>query len=178
MSTIPVQDLDRYMQRLGAAFGPAILAGLTSTAVRSVATLATETNRKRVRDTGRYLGGWQHSPAMSLGGASAVVRVYNDAPYSGVIELGRRAGRKMPWLRSQPLQSQPIYMWCIRQLGMTADEAEKAAWGIAASIARKGIKGKYVLRDVKDKVAADGAKEIKKALDQAIRRLPPRGGGP
>jgi hypothetical protein len=178
MSTIPIRDLDGYMRRLGASFGPAILAGLTSTAVRSVATLATETNRKGIRDTGRYLNGWTHSPAMSLGAASAVVKVFNDAPYSGVIELGRRAGRKMPWMRNTPLQSQPIYMWCIRQLGMTADEAEKAAWGIAASIKRKGIKGKYVLRDVKDKLTSDGTKEVAKALNQAIRRLPPRGGGP
>lgn len=178
MSTIPIRDLPSYMRRLGAAFQPAILAGLTGAATRAVATLATETNRKRIRDTGRYLNGWQHSPAMSLGAASAVIKVFNDAPYSGVIELGRRAGRKMPWLRSQPLQSQPIYMWCIRQLGMTADEAEKAAWGIAASIKRKGIKGKYVLRDVKAKLTTDGAKEVAKALDQAIRRLPPGGGGP
>ena len=178
MSTIPIRDLDNYMRRLGASFGPAILAGLTSAAVRSVATLATESNRKRVRDTGRYLNGWTHSPAMSLGAASAAVKVYNDAPYSGVIELGRRAGRKMPWLRNTPLQSQPIYMWCIRQLGMTADEAEKAAWGIAASIKRKGINGKYILRDVTDKLSKDGAKEVARALDQAIRRLPPRGGGP
>jgi hypothetical protein len=178
MATIPIRDLPSYMRRLGAAFGPAVRVGLTGAAVRSVATLATASNRKGVRDTGRYLNGWAHSPAMSLGAASAVVRVFNDAPYSGVIELGRRPGRKMPWLRTVPLESQPIYMWCIRQLGMTADEAEKAAWGIAASIGRKGIKGKFVLRDVKDKLAKDGAKEVSKALDQAIRRLPPRGGGP
>jgi hypothetical protein len=174
---IPVKDLGRYMQALGSSFGPAILRGLTGAAVRSVATLSNETNRKRIRDTGRYLNGWGHSPAMHLGPVAASIRVYNDAPYSGVIELGRRAGRKMPWLRMVPLESQPIYMWCIRQLGMTADEAEKAAWGIAASIGRKGIKGKFVLRDVKDKLAKDGAKEVSKALDQAIRRLPPRGGG-
>jgi len=177
MATIPINDLPGYMRRLGVAFGPAILRGLTGAAVRSVATLATESNRKRVRDTGRYLNGWTHSPAMSLGAVSAVVRVYNDAPYSGVIELGRRAGRKMPWLRTVPLQSQPIYMWCIRQLGMTADEAEKAAWGIAASIKRKGIKGKHVLSDVADNLANDGAKEVAKALRQAVRSLPPRGGG-
>ena len=178
MATIPIRDLPSYMRRLGAAFPAAIRAGLTGAAVRSVATLENETTRKRIRDTGHYKDGWTHSPAMSLGAASAVVKVFNDAPYSGVIELGRRAGRKMPWVRDVPLEAQPIYMWCIRKLGMTADEAAKAARPIAWSIKRKGIEGKYVLRDVKDKIAADGAKEIKKALDQAIRRLPPRGGGP
>ena len=170
MSTIPIRDLDNYMRRLGASFGPAILAGLTSAAVRSVATLATESNRKRVRDTGRYLNGWTHSPAMSLGAASAAVKVYNDAPYSGVIELGRRAGRKMPWLRNTPLQSQPIYMWCIRQLGMTADEAEKAARPIAWSIKRKGIKGRRVMADILDELGRDGAKEVASELMRAVRK--------
>ena len=169
MSTIPIRDLDNYMRRLGASFGPAILAGLTSAAVRSVATLATESNRKRVRDTGRYLNGWGHSPAMHLGPVAASIRVYNDAPYSGVIELGRRAGRKMPWVRNTPLESQPIYLWCIRQLGMTADEAAKAARPIAWSIKKKGIRGKYVVRDVLRQIGDEGAQEVAKALNRAMR---------
>lgn len=166
---IPIRDLGRYMRTLGDAFGPAIRSGLTGAAVRSVATLSLEANRKRVRDTGRYLNGWGHSPAMHLGPVAASIRVCNDAPYSGVIELGRRSGRKMPWIRNTPLESQPIYMWCIRQLGMTADEAAKAARPIASSIKRKGIKGKYVVRDVLGQLAKDGAEEVAKALDRAMR---------
>jgi hypothetical protein len=166
---IPVADLGRYMRTLGDAFGPAILRGLTGAAVRSVATLSNESNRKRVRDTGRYLNGWGHSPAMHLGPVAASIRVYNDAPYSGVIELGRRAGRKMPWVRNTPLESQPIYLWCIRQLGMTADEAAKAARPIAWSIKKKGIKGKYVVRDVLRQLGDEGAQEVAKALDRGMR---------
>lgn len=182
---IPIRDLGRYMRELGESFGPSLLAGLTSAAVRSVATLSNETNRKQIRDTGRYLNGWGHSPAMRLGEASAAVRVYNDAPYSGVIELGRRAGRKMPWVRDVPLEMQPIYLWCIRQLGMTADEAKKAARPIAWSIKRKGIKGRYVVRDVLGQLAKDGAEEVAKSLERGMRKvmrararaaLPPKGG--
>jgi hypothetical protein len=182
---IPIRDLGRYMRELGESFGPSLLAGLTSAAVRSVATLSNETNRKQIRDTGRYLNGWGHSPAMRLGEASAAVRVYNDAPYSGVIELGRRAGRKMPWVRDVPLEMQPIYLWCIRQLGMTADEAKKAARPIAWSIKRKGIKGRYVVRDVLGQLAKDGAEEVAKSLQRGMRKvmrararsaLPPKGG--
>lgn len=176
--TVRIQgkDLGRYMRELGASFGPAILAGLTGAAVRSVSTLGTESNRKQIRDTGRYLNGWGHSTAMRLGEASASIRVYNDAPYSGVIELGRRAGRKMPWVRDTPLESQPIYLWCIRQLGMTADEAARAARPIAWSIKRKGIKGKRVMADVLRRLAEDGAKEVNKALARAIRTVSRRVG--
>lgn len=166
---IPMRDLGRYMRTVGDAFGPAILAGLTSAAVRSIATLSNETNNKRIRDTGRYLNGWSHSPAMRFGEISAAIKVYNDAPYSGVIELGRRAGRKMPWVRDTPLEMQPIYLWCIRQLGMTADEAKKAARPIAWSIKRKGIKGKYVVRDVLRQLSDEGVEEVNKALDRAMR---------
>jgi hypothetical protein len=56
---------------------------------------------------------------------------------------------------------------------MTAADAERAAWGIAASIKRKGLRGKFIVRDVKDKLAEDGAKEISKALRRALRQLPP-----
>jgi len=182
---IPIRDLGRYMRELGESFGPALLAGLTAAAVRTQATLVSEGDRKGVTDTLRYRAGWGRGTAMRLGEASASIRVFNDAPYSGVIELGRRAGRKMPWVRDVPLEAQPIYMWCIRKLGMTADEAAKAARPIAWSIKRKGIKGRYVVRDVLGQLAKDGAEEVAKSLQRGMRKvmrarakaaLPPKGG--
>lgn len=168
---IPIRDLPKYMRELGDSFGPSLLAGLTSAAVRSVATLTTETDRKQAFNTGAYRRGWNHGTAMSIGQASAVIRVFNDVPYSGVIELGRRKGAKMPWLRTVPLEAQPIYMWCISKLGMTADEAAKAAKPIAWSIKRKGITGKYVMRNVLPQLAKDGAEEVAKSLRKGMRKV-------
>jgi len=166
---IPIRDLGRYMRELGESFGPALLAGLTSAAARSVATLRSEGDRKGVMNTGQYGLGWHPGTAMRLGNASASIRVFNDKPYSGVIELGRRAGRKMPWLRDTPIDRQPIYLWCKSKLGMTDEEAAKAARPIAWSIKRKGIKGRYVVRDVLRQLGDEGAQEVAKALDRGMR---------
>jgi hypothetical protein len=168
---IPIRDLPKYMRELGESFGPSLLAGLTAAAVRAEATLVSEGDRKGVVNTFVYRAGWTHGTAMRLGNASASVRVFNTAPYSGVIELGRRAGRKMPWVRDVPLEAQPIYMWCISKLGMTADEAKKAARPIAWSIKRKGIKGRYVVRDVLGQLAKDGAEEVAKSLRKGMRKV-------
>lgn len=168
--TIPIRDLPKYMQELGDSFGPAILAGLTSAASLSVSRLVAETDRKRVLDKGRYKAAWAFSRAMSTGPMSAKIRVYNDAPYSGVMELGRRAGRKLPWLRDKPVQEQPLYLWAKSKLGLSDEEAARAAWPLAWAIKRKGIRGRRVMADILDELARDGAKEVASELMRAVRK--------
>lgn len=172
---IPIQNLPRYMQRLGDSFGPAILSGLTSAAAYSVSRLVVESDRKQVMNNGRYKASWQFSRAISMGAIAARIRVYNDAPYSGVIELGRRPGRKAPWRGNVPVQQQPLYLWAKSKLGLSDEEAARAAWPLAMAIKRKGIKGKRVMADILDDLAEKGAKEISRELMRAVRRL---GGGP
>ena len=106
---IPIRNLPKYMAELREGFGPALLAGLTSAAARSVSRLVQETDRKGVVNNRVLVNAWDYSPAYSTGKASAVIRVFNSAPYSGVMELGRRPGRKLPWLRAKPVEEQPIY---------------------------------------------------------------------
>jgi len=168
---IPIRDLPKYMQELGDSFGPAILAGLTSAAAFSVSRLVMETDRKQVVNLGRYKAAWQFSRAMSTGPVSAKIRVYNDAPYSGVIELGRRAGRKLPWLRDKPVQEQPLYLWAKSKLGLSDEEAARAAWPLAWAIKRKVIKGRRVMADILDELGRDGAKEVASELMRAVRRV-------
>lgn len=168
---IPIRDLPKYMRELGNSFGPAILAGLTSAAAYSVSRLVMETDRKQVLNLGRYKAGWQFSRAMSTGPVSAKIRVYNDAPYSGVMELGRRAGRKAPWRANVPVQEQPMYLWVKSKLGLSDEEAARAAWPLAMAIKRKGIKGRRVMADILDELGRDGAKEVASELMRAVRRV-------
>ena len=167
---IPIRNLPKYMAELREGFGPALLAGLTSAAARSVSRLVQETDRKGVVNTRRLVNSWNFSPAYSTGKASAVIRVFNDAPYSGVMELGRRPGRKLPWLRAKPVEEQPIYLWCISKLGMTEEDAKKAAWPIAWSIKRKGIKGRRIMADILDELSKLGAEEVAQSLRRAVMK--------
>jgi hypothetical protein len=168
---IPIRDLPKYMQELGDSFGPAILAGLTSAAAFSVSRLVMETDRKQVVNLGRYKSAWAFSRAMSTGPVSAKIRVYNDAPYSGVMELGRRVGRKAPWRANVPVQEQPMYLWAKSKLGLSDEEAARAAWPLAWAIKRKGIKGRRVMADILDELAKDGAKEVASELMRAVRKV-------
>lgn len=165
---IPIRDLPKYMQELGDSFGPAILAGLTSAAAFSVSRLVMETDRKNVVDKGRYKAAWAFSRAMSTGPVSAKIRVYNDAPYSGVMELGRRAGRKAPWRANVPVQEQPMYLWAKSKLGLSDEEAARAAWPLAMAIKRKGIKGRRVMADILDELSVNAAQEVAKELRRAV----------
>ena len=165
---IPIRDLPKYMRELGDSFGPAILAGLTSAAAFSVLRLVLETDRKQVLDKGRYKAAWQFSRAMSTGRVSAKIRVYNDAPYSGVMELGRRAGRRLPWLRDKPVQEQPLYLWAKSKLGLSDEEAARAAWPLAWAIKHKGIKGRRVMADILDELSLNAAQDVAKELRRAI----------
>jgi hypothetical protein len=165
---IPIRDLPKYMQELGDAFGPAILAGLTSAAAFSVSRLVMETDRKNVVNTRQMVDAWQASRAMSTGPVSAKIRVYNDAPYSGVMELGRRAGRRLPWLRDKPVQEQPLYLWAKSKLGLSDEEAARAAWPLAWAIKHKGIKGRLVMTDILDELSMNAAQEVAKELRRAV----------
>jgi len=165
---IPIRDLPKYMRELGDSFGPAILAGLTSAAAFSVSRLVMETDRKGVVNTRQMINAWQASRAMSTGPVSAKIRVYNDAPYSGVMELGRRAGRKLPWLRDKPVQEQPLYLWAKSKLGLSDEEAARAAWPLAWAIKRKGIKGRRVMADILDELSVNAAQEVSKELRRAV----------
>ena len=75
-------------------------------------------------------GAWQvvyDEPALTA-------RVVNNMEYALPVELGRRAS--MP-----PVA--PIRLWVVRKLGLSGDEAESAAWGIAKKKARTATPGQH-----------------------------------
>lgn len=81
-------------------------------------------------DTGLFRQAWQSGPIP--GGAE----LGNDAPYSDVIEWGRRPMRAGP-----PFQ--PIYEWVVRKLvangAVKPEDAEMAAYAIREAIHRRGL---------------------------------------
>lgn len=130
---IRLQDLADWHRRLGARFRGAARVGLAAGGERCVSIAQRVTAEKGAFNTGAYRGAWRTEP--TDGGQ----RVYNPALYAGVIEFGRRAGRRAPPLKA-------IAEWALRKLSLTAAAAKAAAFPIARAIARRGIAGRYVAR--------------------------------
>lgn len=108
-------------------------------------------------DTGNYLRSWKVKPT-DLGAT-----LYNIAPYAGVIEWGRRAGRRAP-----PVQI--LATWVQRKLGLSRKEAQSAAFAISKAIAKRGLRARKVLRTTTTKYArAFVREEIKRELDNVLK---------
>lgn len=96
-------------------------------------------------DTGHLAQSFGADPATSEGGQEVIGndvmvgitgRVFSSLPYAIVIDQGRRPGA--PISRAG---IDAIGLWAQRKLGLSADEANGAKWGIAASIVAQGISG-------------------------------------
>lgn len=106
-------------------------------------------------DTGRYKRSWK-TAKINRG-----VRIFNDAPYSGVIEKGRRAGAKRP-------PTAPLEGWARRKLGMSAADAKAAAFAMARAIGARGLKGRMVLSRSMDKIRKVLIREVDRELHLAL----------
>lgn len=102
-------------------------------------------------DTGALAQSFGNDPATSAGGiemvgaqsASGIFgRVFTSLPYGIVMELGRRAGQ--PISRSG---IDAIGLWSQRKLGLSAEQADRVKWAIAANIVAQGIEGKHYFED-------------------------------
>lgn len=119
----------------------AIVRGIHSGAMRSIGELqkatreafpASPNGQEGAVDTGAFLRSWQFE-LLPTGG-----RVFNNAPYAGVIEHGRRPGRKPP-------PSKVLVGWIQRRMGLSKEEAEAAAFPIARAIGKRGLAGRKIL---------------------------------
>jgi hypothetical protein len=131
---IPLKDLAPLMRKLGKAAPEALKKGLLSGALRSVVEMQKRTTDALVFDRGGYRRSWKATPTAS--GAL----LFNDAPYSPIIEEGRRPGARPP-------PSAVIERWAKRKLALSDSEAKAAAFPIARAIGKRGIAGKHLLRD-------------------------------
>ena len=122
-----------YQGSLGDRYVPTALAGVLSGVMRCLVLLQERTRRAGAVNTGRYLAAWKVSKLPN--GA----RVFNQAPYAGVIEQGRRPGKFPPVTA--------IERWVTRKLGLKGAEARTAAFLIGRAIQRRGIRARRILTD-------------------------------
>lgn len=108
--------------------------------------------------TGTYRRSWR--TASIPGGA----RLFNLARYADVIERGRRRGSAMP-----PLAA--VERWAKLKLHLSKDEARRAAFPIARAIARRGLRGRYVMRRAKPEVTRVVVDEMRREVRRALSRL-------
>lgn len=154
---IDVSKLAPLLRKLGPAGKKAIARGALSGALLGVVYMQKRTADESIFDRGGYRRGWK-ARATSNGAI-----LMNDAPYSPIIEDGRRPGARRP-----PLAV--IERWAKRKLALTSEEAKRAAFPIAQAIGARGIKGKHVLRDAVPALVKIVQQEVERELRAEIKK--------
>ena len=156
--SVDIADFEKLLLKLGAAAPKALQAGLLSAAMRAQTIVVAETQRKRVFNTGHYEAAWKAERIVDG------IRLYNLAPYAGIIEYGRRPGRRP--------RSEWLIPWVMRKFRLPQKAAAGIAFVVARKIGQKGIPGRYVLRDAMPKIEKAVAAEVTYELRRALRSIP------
>jgi hypothetical protein len=139
--TMPLADLGQWLEKLGEDMPRVSRLGFIAAGMRILPLLHDRTRTAvpastgggdGAFNTGMYLRAWKSVPVPDG------LRIYNASRYAGVIEFGRKPGSLRP-----PLA--PLALWAQRKLGLTKVEAKSAAWGIAMSIKKRGLKPRRVM---------------------------------
>jgi hypothetical protein len=143
-STVELKHIDRALFALGKKAVSGMSAALTSVGmkVRADITRRSQTFKYSpgfmLLNTGYYARAWKTEKVMESSSAlDGYIRVFNQAPYAGVIEYGRRAGVMPP--------SGALVPWVRRKLGVSAKKAPGVAFAIAKKMKTHAIPGKFVL---------------------------------
>lgn len=169
---MPVVKMDmhqwsRWMSTLGDRFEPAVLRGVRSGALRCVGLMqqrttyappASEGGTPGAFDIGLYKAAWK-SAALPDG-----ARVFNDKPYSGVIDRGRRPS---------PVSSEGrrnLAAWARRKLKLSGAEADAAAWAISQTLKKRPLRPRRVMSGAEKEMIVLVEEEIGHELDVELRR--------
>lgn len=157
------------MEKLGDNLMPAAQRGVVAGGFRCIPLLqtrtmtappASENGRAGAVNTGRYKAGWRTGPI------ATGVRIFNTQPYSGVIDLGRRASRV------GPAGVRNLEMWARRKLRLTPADARSAAYAIAKTLAKRPLRARKVLTDAVDEMTELVMQEILHELQVELERVP------
>lgn len=108
------------------------------------------------RDTGVYRRNW-HAARHPQG-----AMVYNDTPYAGVIERGRRAG--------VGVSSEKLIPWVRHRMGIKDPRiARRVAFVVARSIKQRGLKARFVMGSILPKMRQAVTNEIVEYIREAVK---------
>ncbi len=166
---ISMRQFSAYTSQLGSKFDAAIKLGLQSARARAVPVMVQATaeappaNPQGVGTGGAFNNGYYSARWQSELIGENGVRVFNDAPYAGIIEDGRRPNSRFP-------PRGPIARWAQRRLGLSEEEARGVAYVIAAKIAERGLIGRKVLANATEKLRGIIITEILHELNRALSK--------
>jgi len=136
--------------------------GALSAALRSVALMQRLTDRAAPANpggtgTGGAVNSGHFRRAWNASALPDGAELFNDAPYAGVIEGGRRPGTRFP-----PVEA--IARWVQRRLGLSESDAKAAAYVIARAISKRGLRGRKILDGSLSEIRAYVHEEILREL--------------
>lgn len=168
--SIPLSKLPGQYKALGAAMKTAAVKGVRRGAFRAVAMLHQFTGQAPPANPGGIGSGGAvntafYKRAWKQQALPDGARVYNAAPYAGVIEYGRRPGSFPP--------KEPIVRWIQRRLGKSEKEARRLSFIVRRAIAVRGLLPRLVLTGAQNQAAIRKAfnDEVIKELDLALAKL-------
>jgi hypothetical protein len=162
---ISLAQLPGQYRKLGTRLPAAARRGALRGALRAVQTLQRATGlvppaspygATGAVNTGFYKRAWKYE-ALPDG-----ARVFNAAGYASVIEYGRRPGRFPP--------TAAIVDWAQRRLGLSREEAKRAAFPIARAIAKRGLQPRRTMTDQLPGIEKDFFEELLKELDRELAK--------
>ena len=163
---IDVRELGPWLEKFGLRTVTAAKRALAASAQAGVPLMVQRTAEAPPSDpggkgtggafnTGRFSGAWD-ATAIPEGGL-----IFNRTPYGPVIEHGRRVGARQPPFKV-PLDV--IARWAQRRLGLSYEEAKRAAYPIARAISKRGLKPRNIMSGALPALRVIVARELKHAL--------------
>lgn len=139
MSTIVVDfsQMQSVFTLLGRNADRAMRIGITAAGQRARA-MVVERTRTLAFNTGYLARAWKTN--VEHAGLDSTVTIYNQAPYAGVVEFGRRPSGRLP-----PIG--PLELWFQRKFKLRGPAARRAAYGLAVNLSRRSIPGKHIITD-------------------------------
>lgn len=153
---IPADELPKALRGEGERIREIIRKAAKAAAMRLKTYLVRRTDALGITHSGIYKGSFRATDNS----------VVNDAPHAGIVELGARP---------HPVSKEgreAIKQWAMVKLGLSAQEAESAAWAIANKIKLYGQEGRYVMRDAVPMALEFYKKELTRLIRASAGKKP------